>query len=155
MRKQDLMEERPARQWRNGSGLSILFASDTPASLFQETGAMPLAIAGEGRSVGLSGPGARIPGDELLDSNVSAPPNETVLGMRACPWMVRKPVEQGTKVRRLLKTARLDRRRPWTPPISMYTIWSANTHKAISLNAHCLSRAWPGIVETAWVFLEH
>ena len=74
MGKQDLMEERPARQWRNGSGLSILFASDTPASLFQETGAMPLAIAGEGRSVGLWFPGAKVPGDGHLGSTWSSTP---------------------------------------------------------------------------------
>jgi len=42
------------------------------------------------------------------------------------------------KVRRLLKPARLDRRLSLTPPISMDSLSSAGTHKAISLNAHCL-----------------
>ncbi len=42
------------------------------------------------------------------------------------------------KVRRLLKPARLDRRLSLTPPISMDSLSLAGTHKAISLNAHCL-----------------
>ena len=55
--------ERPAHQWKNGSDLSEQLASDAPSSVFIKTGAMPLAIAGEGRSVGLLHPGARVPGD--------------------------------------------------------------------------------------------
>ena len=44
------------------------------------------------------------------------------------------------KVRRLLKPARLDRRLSLTPPISVDSLSSADTHKAIGLNAHCLTR---------------
>ena len=43
------------------------------------------------------------------------------------------------KVKRLLKTAALDRRLSLTPPISLDSISSADTHQAISLNAHCLA----------------
>ena len=43
------------------------------------------------------------------------------------------------KVGRLLKPARLDRRLSLTPPISMDSLSSVDTHKAIGLNAHCLS----------------
>ena len=42
------------------------------------------------------------------------------------------------KVRRLIKLARLDRRLSLKPPISMDSLSSAGTQKAISLNAHCL-----------------
>ena len=42
------------------------------------------------------------------------------------------------KVRRLLKPARLDRRLSLTPPISVDSLSSVDTHKAIGLNAHCL-----------------
>ena len=40
------------------------------------------------------------------------------------------------KVRRLLKPARLDRRLSLTPPISVDSLSSADTHKAIGLNTH-------------------
>ena len=40
------------------------------------------------------------------------------------------------KVRRLLKPAGLDRRQSLTPPISLDSISSADTHKAISVNTH-------------------
>ena len=43
------------------------------------------------------------------------------------------------KVRRLLKSARLDRRLSLTPPISMDSLSSADTHKAIGLNTHFLN----------------
>ena len=78
-------------------------------------------------------------------------PNETALGMGACPWMVRKPVEQGAKVRRLLEPARLDRRLAWTPPISMDSISSVDTHLTISFNAHCLETRVSSILEAAWL----
>ena len=42
------------------------------------------------------------------------------------------------KVRRLLKPALLDRRLSLTPPISVDSLSYADTHQAISLNAHCL-----------------
>ena len=78
-------------------------------------------------------------------------PNETALGMGACPWMVRKPVEQGAKVRRLLDLAPLDRRLAWTPPISMDSISSVDTHLTISFNAHCLETRVSSILEAAWL----
>ena len=53
------------------------------------------------------------------------------------------------KVRRLLKPARLDRRLSLTPPISLDSISSADTHQAISLNAHCLLEGNQTIVEMA------
>ena len=43
------------------------------------------------------------------------------------------------KVRRLLKPARLDRRLSLTPPISVDSLSSADTHKAIGLNTHFFS----------------
>ena len=43
------------------------------------------------------------------------------------------------KVRRLLKPARLDRRLSLTPPISVGSLSSVDTHKAIGLNAHFFS----------------
>ena len=43
------------------------------------------------------------------------------------------------KVRRLLKPARLDRRLSLTPPISMDSLSSVDTHKAIGLNTHVFS----------------
>ena len=49
------------------------------------------------------------------------------------------PGADARKVRRLLKPARLDRRLSLTPPISVDSLSSADTHKAIGLNAHCLS----------------
>ena len=53
------------------------------------------------------------------------------------------------KVKRLLKTAALDRRLSLTPPISLDSISSADTHQAISLNAHCFREASSTIVGTA------
>ena len=54
------------------------------------------------------------------------------------------------KVRRLLEPAVLDRRLSLTPPISMDSLSSADTDKAISLNAYCLSsrtvRCWIRLV---------
>ena len=40
------------------------------------------------------------------------------------------------KVRRLLKPARLDRRLSLTPPISVASLSSADTHETIGLNTH-------------------
>ena len=78
-------------------------------------------------------------------------PNDTALGIGACSWMVRKSVEQGAKVRRLLEPARLDRRLAWTPPISMDSISSVDTHLTISFNAHCLETRVSSILEAAWL----
>ena len=43
------------------------------------------------------------------------------------------------KVRRLLRIAQVECRPSLAPPISLDSLSSAGTHKAISLNAHCLS----------------
>ena len=56
-----------------------------------------------------------------------------------CPRLGGNCWSRDRRVRRLLESARLDRRLSWTPPISMDSLSSSDTHRAISLHAHCLA----------------
>ena len=144
------LEERPAHQWRNGSDLSKRLASDAPKKSFRERGPchLPLLARGEVSGFGSLGPRFQVMGTWAQHG---VPPQRDGVGDGACPWMVRKPVEQGAKVRRLLEPARLDRRLAWTPPISMDSISSVDTHLTISFNAHCLETRVSSILEAAWL----
>ncbi|QNJ03447.1 hypothetical protein SynPROSU1_01849 [Synechococcus sp. PROS-U-1] len=51
----------------------------------------------------------------------------------------------------LLTSARLDRRRAWTPPISMDTFLGVGRALAISTNTHCLDGVNWLTVEMPWL----
>ena len=138
--------KRPAHQWRNGSDLSLLLASDAAA------------MKGQGPATCLCWRGAKCQAFRFLGPlrpgvglfSYGAPTNDAeenrliwrtaVSSQSSSPRLGGNFWSRHLKVRRLLKPARLDRRLSLTPPISMDSLSSVVTHKAISLNAHCLLR---------------
>ena len=95
-------------------------------------GAMPLPLLARGEVSGFGSLGPRF---QVMGTwaQHGVPPQRDGVGDWGLPMDGEKTCGAGSQVRRLLDSARLDRRLAWTPPISMDSISSVDTYLTISL----------------------